>query len=158
MESDDRHVAGERRRRRIRRSSVRVALNESLLARVRIESRARRFMLTSLIALAVVSSASIQLDRDSNGDAVVRIVDGAAGWVEIFVEGVNNAPAMLGESRIVGKDLIFVPRYPLRPGQKYRVKFKDSTTLSKVIDVPAKATATGSFVEHIYPSADTLPA
>lgn len=115
-------------------------------------------MFASLLALALVSSAGIQLDLDSNGGAIVRVIDGANGVVSVFVDGVANAPAMLGESHIAGQDLIFVPRYPFQTGQKYRIEFKGGTRVSKTVEIPPKAIATDSRIDHIYPTTATLPA
>ena len=86
-------------------------------------------------------------------------------WTALLSIRVASAEtAMLGTYRIDKDVLRFEPRFPLVPGEKYRVTF-DPTKLpggaAKVIvaevSVPKAATEPTGIVEQIYPSRDDLP-
>jgi hypothetical protein len=75
-------------------------------------------------------------------------------------------PAMAGKYAIVGDALRFTPAYPLRPGMKYRVRFRlpppapeFSPWGDKVIEIAIPALPPGepTKVTAIYPSATVLP-
>jgi len=69
-------------------------------------------------------------------------------------EEIATRPAMAGEWSTSGQSAVFAPKYPLKPGLKYRV-----LGAGKLLEVqvpptfPDKATA----VTHIYPTATELP-
>jgi hypothetical protein len=85
-------------------------------------------------------------------------------------DAADDVPAVAGEvSRVEsvagGSGLRFTPRYPLRPGMRYRVEylrsrlFGDASAaddLEEEFELPA-ADASPASVAHIYPSADRLP-
>ena len=73
-------------------------------------------------------------------------------------------PAMLGSYTVTGSSLRFTPRYPLRPGTKYRAVLHpagnagtNAAVVESLIDVAAIIPAKVTSVAAVYPSADTLP-
>jgi hypothetical protein len=79
----------------------------------------------------------------------------------------DETPAMLGNYRVENEQLLFEPRFPLKPGLKYSARFDPSqlpgerTLSAKVVSaefaLPALPASEPAVVEHIYPSSDTLP-
>jgi len=83
----------------------------------------------------------------------------AAGWdsvLAVYAAGADTP--MLGkysvENGLQGKTLGFQPRFPLTAGVTYRAVFPGGSLVVDAAPTPAPATR----VEHIYPSADILPA
>jgi hypothetical protein len=64
-------------------------------------------------------------------------------------------PALLGSYDHRGRELWFMPRFPLEPGNLYRV-YSGKTTLDYRVPLPAEATP--AVVEKVYPTSDVLPA
>jgi hypothetical protein len=82
-------------------------------------------------------------------------------------EGQSTAP-MLGEHRVDGDLIVFAPRFPLRPGLKYRVVFDPAALpgesldgnagrIESIIALPARRTAPATTVAAVYPSGGELP-
>jgi len=115
-------------------------------------------MVALLTALALLSQASIQLGVNSDGVSVVRVVDGGTGRVAVYVASLKNSQPILGDTRTVGNDLIFTPRYPLQSEQSYRVEFIGSAALSKTLIVPNAVASARNSIEQVYPSGNILPA
>ena len=75
--------------------------------------------------------------------------------------------AMLGKYRVENLQLIFEPRFPLKPGLKYSARFDPSRlpgkhkfsakVVSAEFSLPALPASEPTIVEHIYPSSDKLP-
>ena len=86
----------------------------------------------------------------TGGDAVP-----AAGWESILAVYAAGADTpMLGRYSVERNTLVFQPRFPLSANVGYRAVFEGG---SLVVD-PAAKPAASTRVEHIYPSADVLPA
>jgi hypothetical protein len=82
----------------------------------------------------------------------------------------EELPSILGERRIVGGALRFVPRFPFRSGLGYRARFDDEA-FDRLTAAPAGTTPTlelrfepaeepgrpATRVEAVYPSAEVLP-
>lgn len=88
--------------------------------------------------------------------------------LQVFVESeLDDPPALAGSLETASGRLRFVPRYPLEPGVRYRVSFAGARlapqgaapveTMSAVFPIEKQESAPTTVVEHIYPSATTLP-
>jgi hypothetical protein len=91
--------------------------------------------------------------------------------VNVAVDGPGNGaqpPSMMGRCEIEGDVVVFTPRFPLRPGLRYRAFFDASRLESKLanagsnvaaqIELPRRAATSPTAVEAVYPSGDELPA
>lgn len=119
------------------------------------------------LALAVAPEpARILLDP---GGAAIRVVEwdasrsDPAAWpnlLAIYVEPhASSSPAMLGEYALEGIELVFRPRFPLRPGVRYRAVFRPpgGATVEKVFEIPKRARVPTTFVEQVFPTGAELP-
>jgi hypothetical protein len=114
-------------------------------------------VLATLIALTAIASSAIQLEANPLGEHYFRVVGGAHGTLAVFVDSSEpGVPAMLGESSRSGADLLFVPRFALQPGLRYRVEFTDQEKVTASFQIQPRVAAAG-FVEQVYPSAQELP-
>jgi hypothetical protein len=79
-----------------------------------------------------------------------------AGWESVFAvyAGSGDTP-MLGTYSVKGNALIFRPRFPLVPGIGYHGVFKGGEFIMDPLPRSGKA---ATKIEHVYPSADVLPA
>lgn len=79
--------------------------------------------------------------------------------LSVYVEGVAEAPSLLGVAAATANGLRFEPRYPLEPGMRYRVELSrvGAPPVMEIIEVPALNHGARTRVEAIYPSADQLP-
>jgi hypothetical protein len=70
-----------------------------------------------------------------------------------------DVPTLSGDYRIENGDLIFVSRYPLGPGMRYRAELRlpSKEPVIKIFETPKADDTPTTFVEHIYPSTDLLP-
>src|SRR5262249_32882832 len=65
---------------------------------------------------------------------------------------------VLGSYRIAEGDVIFQPRFPLRPGVRYRAIFRAvQPELTATFEIPAVRSAPSTRVEQVYPTTDVLP-
>jgi len=79
----------------------------------------------------------------------------SGGWESVLAVYAADADTpMLGGYSVEGNALIFRPRFPLSTGVGYRAVFPGGVF---VVDAAAKPPSS-TRVEHIYPSADVLPA
>ena len=92
----------------------------------------------ALIVLAgALSASSITLQSDSFGNRYVRVAEAAGGDLVVHVESADkNLPAVLGKVSPMGRDLIFVPRYPFQPGVRYEVSVLSPVRLTKTLRIP----------------------
>lgn len=94
----------------------------------------------------------------ADGKIVVTGLDAAAGLSVVVAEGTESEiaarPPMAGEWSTATGSLVFTPKFPLRPGTKYRVTGRDSP-----LDVRTPETARPKpALTHIHPSPTDLPA
>ena len=119
------------------------------------------------LALAVAPEpARLILDP---GGAAIRVLDwdasrsDPAAWstlLAVYVEPHSpSSPAMLGEYALDRTELVFRPRFPLRPGMLYRAVFQlpDSVPVEAVFEIPKAPTFPTTFVEQVFPTGTELP-
>jgi hypothetical protein len=77
-----------------------------------------------------------------------------------------DAPAMLGELKVADDKLVFVPRFPLAAGVKYRGVFHPgklpgatgtATAITDTLLIPKPPRGPAAVVEQVYPTGDVLP-
>jgi hypothetical protein len=104
--------------------------------------------------LAAAPSASI-----ADGKIVVAGVTSTKGLSVIVAEGtedeIASRPPVSGEWTTAEGKAIFTPKYPLRPGTKYRIASPDTAV---TITAPVAARPKTAKLMHIYPTATELPA
>ena len=112
----------------------------------------------ALIVLAgALSASSITLQSDSFGNRYVRVAEAAGGDLVVHVESADkNLPAVLGKVSQMGRDLIFVPRYPFQPGVRYQVSVLSPARVTTTLQSRPRP-AGSTYVEQLYPTADVLP-
>ena len=108
-----------------------------------------------LLPISAVAAPSAQL---SDGRIVVTGLASSKGLSVVVAEGTDAEiaarPAMSGEWTDLADKLTFAPKYPLRPGTRYRVLGSD--TPLEVL-VPKAAPAKPTIVTGVHPSATELP-
>ena len=119
-----------------------------------------RFALAFLLASVSLSAAQLRFEAPLfrvSGWTPERPPD---DWTRLFAiyAGEGDLPPMLGSYRVSGGGVVFEPRFPLRPGVRYRAVFRGVTPeISAVFELPAVRHAPSTRVEHVYPSTDLLP-
>jgi hypothetical protein len=92
--------------------------------------------------------------------APVALVDGTfrfeawSGGAEPAVFAADSRTPMLGTYSVEREVLLFHPRFPVAPGTTYRGSYRGTAF---AIEVPL-VRAAAARIEHVYPSADVLPA
>jgi hypothetical protein len=95
----------------------------------------------------------------------------ASAWgqrfgVYVIDSGKAAAAPLLGRYALDGEAVTFEPRFPLRPGLKYRATFDldgadvsiaGGDAIDAEIELPAEAPRPAATVEAVYPSSDKLP-
>lgn len=106
----------------------------------------------ALVAAAAGCAAPIELQE---GRFVARTPDEKARLL-VYVAG-SETP-ILGEQRRENDALIFVPRFPLRPGLEYRAVLDDSAGAREAaFRLPPPPDTPPTTVRAVFPSADRLP-
>ena len=84
--------------------------------------------------------------------------DRLAGFLSVSVDA-PDVPALGGAYHVENGDLIFVPRYPLSAGMRYRaeVRLPSREPIVKTFDTPKADQTPTTFVERIYPSINVFP-
>ncbi|MCH7987938.1 MAG: hypothetical protein IID46_02170 [Planctomycetes bacterium] len=87
--------------------------------------------------------------------------------VSVAARESDETLAMLGKYRVENGQLVFEPRFPLKPGLKYSARFDPSKlpgeqtfsaeVVSAEFSLPPLPASEPAVVEHIYPSSDKLP-
>jgi hypothetical protein len=103
-----------------------------------------------------------QLEAIAKLDAAAR-----AAMLQVFVAASGpDAPPMAGEAVVADRRLRFTPRYPLKPGVRYRAVlqmsrlpggYRDAPDVTAEFELPPGEPQPKATVTHIYPTADTLP-
>lgn len=98
------------------------------------------------------ASRSISLDGGR-----FRAAGLGTGTLTVYVSGA--ADPVFGECRAADGDLIFEPRFPLRPGLEYRAVFTPSSgpPVERTFSLPAPPAGPPTSLVRIFPSRDTLP-
>ncbi len=121
-------------------------------------AREERVEVTGLAPAFCAAAAAADLTRDQwNLLLQASVVD----------ERGRNAAPMLGRHIVDGPLIAFVPRFPLRPGLKYRAVFDPAAAafattdaparMETVVSLPAAPPQATTVVEAVYPSARELP-
>ena len=94
-------------------------------------------------------------------DGAVRAAPALPGAeLQVFVAGPGSPPPLLGATRREGEALVFQPRYPLAPGMRFRVVYRDApgaAAQETLLETAAAAPRPAAAVEAIFPTADRLP-
>jgi hypothetical protein len=131
-------------------------------------SRRVAFVLIAAAALAVLLSlgADVRAPRqrarivfeEDTGAIAVHGLRGSGGVLTVHSMG-TDAPAMLGIRAAAPGTVRFLPRVPLVPGQRYRVRFHDGEThLETDVVVPKAKDVPATVITRVDPTADVLPA
>ena len=81
-------------------------------------------------------------------------------WATVFkVSVAADQPPMLGEYRIEGTRIRFVPMFPLDPGRQYHVTFSPmgAVPIIATLGLPATHTTPSTVVAQVFPSGDVIP-
>jgi hypothetical protein len=81
-------------------------------------------------------------------------------WSTVFAvyAGEGDLPPVLGSYRVAGDAIVFQPRFPLRPGVKYRAVFRAvQPEITATFEIPASHAAPSTRVEQVYPTTSVLP-
>jgi hypothetical protein len=112
---------------------------------------------TVLALILVSSAAAAPTAQVADGKIVISGVASAKGLSVVVAEGTEAdiavRPPMAGEWLQTDGKLVFAPKYPLRPGTKYRIVGLD-TGLN--VQTP-KPLAKPTVVKQIYPTATEIP-
>jgi hypothetical protein len=79
--------------------------------------------------------------------------------------GASDLPPMLGVYRVESNALRFEPQFPLEPGLEYHAVFRPgrmpggsgAQPVTSVLQSPRRSATPATLVDHIYPSANSLP-
>lgn len=79
--------------------------------------------------------------------------------LEVYVDGLADAPPVMGAKVVRDGALRFEPRYPLAPGMSYRAVLHGNgdDSIVRVFTIPRAVASEKTHLEAIYPSADTIP-
>jgi len=84
--------------------------------------------------------------------------DALAQVFAIFVDTGGDVPSILGACVLDGERLVFMPRYPFVPGQRYRAEFVFGYVhLDEGFAIDAAALTSDTRVSRVYPSSDLVP-
>jgi hypothetical protein len=120
-----------------------------------------------LLALLLVATCLLAQDRgvairlrEQNGSTVFEAAAAPDAALVVYVDGesLGSLPPLLGSQTVEAGVLRFAPRFPLRPGLRYRaVLTVAGKRLEKTFAIPKAQAAGVSEVEHVYPTSDQLP-
>jgi len=117
---------------------------------------------TAAIACIAVAAVPLACSGASAPQIIVREdrirVSGAVdGTLTVTVAG-SDVP-LFGEATADGSGLVFVPRFPLKPGVAYRVSFQapGAGRVEKSFTLPLPPPSPPTTILGVFPSRDTLP-
>ncbi len=114
----------------------------------------------ALFVAAVAAQAAVAETRITLEEGVVRARPAAAGaTLTLFVDGPSDPPPILGAVARDGDALVFLPRYSLQAGLRYRAVYTapGQPPLVEVLQVPAAAPTPPATLERVDPSPAVLP-
>jgi hypothetical protein len=121
-------------------------------------------MVRPALALTIAAGAAYAAGhgpRITLAEGVVEARPAAAeARLEVFVDAPGGLPPLLGAVSREGEALVFRPRFPLRPGMRYRAVYRDPSRVDPVVEVfrvPDPLPAPTTVLEHVFPSPDVLP-
>jgi hypothetical protein len=105
---------------------------------------------------------------DSRLEAIAKLDDASrASMLQVFVADSGfDAPPMSGETTVTDGRLRFTPRYPLKPGMRYRARLRlsqlpggnpEAPDVTAEFTLPAGDPRPKATIEHLYPTASRLP-
>jgi hypothetical protein len=116
---------------------------------------------TPRLVLPAVPDGPVVVDGLSADELYdLQLLDAAAleEVFAIFVDTGGDVPAMLGSYAFDDGRLVFTPRYPLVPGQRYRAEFVYGYVhLDEPFTLDAAAAVPETRVASVYPSTDVVP-
>jgi hypothetical protein len=107
----------------------------------------------ALSTAAAAQSVSIQLEGNT-----FKALGTSAGRLTVYA-GTGDVPALAGTTAVENGDVVFLPKFPLSAGVRYRAVFvaPNGATTERTFDGPPRPSTPTTRVEHIYPSSDVLP-
>ena len=93
-------------------------------------------------------------------NATFRVSNATPEMVEVYVDSSDpDIPPVSGQRTARGKDVVFVPRYPLAAGLRYKVvvRIPGRPDISRVFETPRANFTPTTQVDHIYPTTNRLP-
>ncbi len=113
----------------------------------------RGALVAALVCALGCASAGPSLTLDEGG----RFRAGGPGSLSVFVAG-SETP-LFGELRGESDGLVFVPRFPLRPGVEYRAVYTPpaGAPVTASFRLPAPGSSPSTVVSRVFPSRDLLP-
>ncbi|MBI4471109.1 MAG: hypothetical protein HY646_00475 [Acidobacteria bacterium] len=81
-------------------------------------------------------------------------------WPQVFVVSVDAAdvPPVLGSYRMENEVLVFLPRYPVQPGLRYRATLNAGRSpIVRTFEVSKPKAVPTTDVENVFPSANIIP-
>jgi hypothetical protein len=81
-------------------------------------------------------------------------------WSSVFAiyAGEGDLPPVLGSYRVAADAIVFQPRFPLRPGIKYRAVFRAvQPEITATFEIPASRAPPSTRVGQVYPTSSVLP-
>jgi len=115
--------------------------------------------------LLLFQSPSIRFDSSRNLFLLENWTDlatvPAERYADVFSVSVDapDVPAMLGQYRVEGKALVFVPQFGIQPGVRYRAaaRLPGMSPIISVVDIPKPVVKPTTVVDRIYPTTNLLP-
>jgi hypothetical protein len=111
------------------------------------------FFTAALFVGTALAAGEVRLQTDGS-----ILASAPAESLQVFVDEPGELPPVAGSVDRTGAGLIFRPKYPLRPGQGYRVEIGEPGGRARTERLRVERTAAPSTrLDAIYPSAAVLP-
>ncbi len=108
-----------------------------------------------------VVNADLEIASSLSGEQLEQTPVKLEPCPEVFsirvVSNDKELPPLLGSYRIVNRELLFTPRFPLQPGVRYRAHFEGEPVIEQDFMLPKPQVTATTTVEHVYPTRDLLP-
>ena len=112
-----------------------------------------------MISISFVLWLAVQTPQILLEDTVFRVPSPPQGAsLTVFAGAGANVPPMLGASSLKGRDLVFLPRFPLVAGQTYRAVLSwPGGRAEAAFTIPRRDVPATAVVESVYPSSSVVP-